>query len=116
MNEAKILLMFASKYEIQESNQSGVSVEYYFWGENGETFNNRGSIENGAYGVRRAKANLPVSAFVNIVAAPAIYNGTFEIKIGSDGKPVTNLVSLVLDDTVDVSIAAVPLKDTKTSK
>ena len=113
MNEAKILLMFASKYEIAESNQSGVSVEYYFWGQNGETFNDKGSLENGAYGVRRAKANLPVSAFMNIVAAPAIYNGTFEIKIGADGKPVTNLVGLVLDDTVDVSIAAVPVKDSK---
>lgn len=113
MNKAKILLMFANKYEITESKQSGVSVEYYFWGEHGETFDDRGSLNKGFFGVRRAKANLPASVYTNIIAAPAIYDGTFEIKVGADGKPVSTLIDLVLDNTVDVSIAAVPVKDSK---
>ncbi len=111
MNRAKILLMFAGPYEIAardgQAATSGCSVEYYFWGENGETLETNYSAENQPAGTRRSKANLSLEEFKNIVRVPALYDGDFEMKVGADGKPVMSLKHVEIDSSIDVSIKAV---------
>lgn len=108
---AKILITFAGPYSIPAQNgqpgMTGCGVEYFFWGENGETMIPQVHEGSAVKGVRRAKANLDVNEIYFITEVPGLYNGVFEIKIGSDGKPVTTLKSVTLDENFDVSITQV---------
>lgn len=110
MNRSKILVMYAGSYNIpardgQDAN-SGLSIEYYFWGENGETLAPKFGAD-GISGTRRSKANLNIELFDRKVQfIPAIYEGDFEMKVGSDGKPILNLTDL--DFISKVSITPAP--------
>lgn len=97
-NKAKILVLFANAYNIKdESNKvvCGTSVHYLFWGENGEQLLEQSEWdESKPVGVQRAKCSLDFDARKKIPIAPAIYEGTFQMAVGSDGKAVLKLVDV----------------------
>lgn len=96
MNTMKILLMFANEYDIKAedgSNVSGCTLNYYFFGENGEALATQ-EKESGAIGYQRAKCSIPFEYRPAAFRVPAIYDAQFEMSIGSDGKPVMKVVNL----------------------
>lgn len=101
MQKMRILVMAAMPYDIKNDDgtvNSGITVEYYFFPTDDslkpEFFNMEGLT-----GYRRAKAALQTVVSQNFCTIPAVYDGNFEMTIGSDGKPKLALrdVSLVAD-------------------
>jgi hypothetical protein len=114
MNQFKILLMYSGVVNIPASNGqsavNGLSVEYYFFGENGEQLQPKISAD-GVSGTRRGKVFLDEAMAKKVSFVPGIYNGTFEMSIGSDGKPVLKLTDI--DFVGKAQIAVMPEKDNK---
>lgn len=106
-SKAKILLMYANEYSLQDENGrqvSGCTINYFFYGEHGEAMKPQEGA-NGAIGYQRAKCSLPQEVRFSVIKAPALYEADFEMSIGSDGKPVMKVVGLQY--LSDVSITAV---------
>lgn len=96
MNKMRILLMYANPYDmIGEKGKSitGCTLNYFFWGDAGETLK---PIESttGAVGYQRAKCSIDLELRHKILKAPAIYDASFAMAVGSDGKPVLKVVDL----------------------
>lgn len=99
----QIILLYASQYSIVDEKtgviSEGITCNYYF-----NTDLHAEDNENGSKGTRPAKGTLNVSLFKKIVSAPGLYEATFDMNIGSDGKPVLKMVDL--DYICDVSIVS----------
>ena len=97
MNQMKVLLMYSGVLDISARDGhdaiDGVSVEYYFYGDNGEMVSPKVSAD-GVSGTRRGKSFMDSKIASKITFVPGIYNGTFEMKVGSDGKPTLKLVDV----------------------
>lgn len=93
--KAKILILFANTYNMVSENGnalSGCSVHYLFWGEDGEKLLEESQWDvSQPVGVQRSKASIDASLRVKIPIAPALYEGTFVLATGGDGKPVLRL-------------------------
>lgn len=102
--KAKILVLFANQYEMNEGgHMEGTSVHYLFWGENGEALLSQSEWDvNKPVGVQRAKVSLAKSMRQKLVIAPAIYEGSFEMKVGGDGKPVMKLIDVAYVSNVEI--------------
>ena len=118
--KAKILLMYAMPYSIKESGRDeveGVTLQYYFWGEKGETLAPKEYLDgiDKTIGMQRAKSSVDFALRKKLVTVPAIYEGEFEMTVGSDGKPVQKLTDI--DYVCDVRIeASTPFDATKSEK
>lgn len=101
--KTQIILLYASQYSIVDEKtgviNQGVTCNYYF-----NTDLHAEDNQNGSKGTRPAKGTLPASLFGKIVSAPALYDASFEMNVGSDGKPVLRIVDL--DYVCDVSIVS----------
>lgn len=110
----KVLLMYSGLIDIPARDGhdalSGVSVEYYFFGENGELLQPKISAD-GTSGTRRGKVFMDPEMARKVSYIPGIYNGTFEMSVGSDGKPVLKMVDA--DFVCKASITAAPEKESK---
>ncbi len=97
MNKMRILLMYVSPYTIVDDNtrteNSGCSIHYFFWGENGEQLKPVVS-ESGPIGYQRAKCSIDLGLRYKMPKAPAVYDAVFEMSVGSDGKPVLKVTDL----------------------
>lgn len=97
----KIILLFALSYAITDEGsgeiKKGISCSYYF-----NTELKPVSNDNGTIGTRPAKGSAPIGCLDKIKTAPAIYEASFDMKIGSDGKPVLTIIDL--DYVEDISI------------
>lgn len=106
-NKIDVLVLFANAYDIKDDsgNQvSGTSVHYVFWGDKGAAFQRISDFDgNGPVGYQRAKVSLSVDARKKIPIAPAIYEGTFTMTVGSDGKPVMKLIDVAYKCNVKFS-------------
>lgn len=89
-----IVVLFANPYSVDDDKRKGEKVEgvsvSYLYGESMEPMLH----PNGALGQRPAKCSLPVSSWDKFSSAPALYEGSFEMSIGSDGKPMLRLVDV----------------------
>lgn len=88
----KILLLYANQYSLKNEEgrlMEGVTCNYYF----NTSLEAVGNVD-GSVGTRPAKGSMPIQAFYKIKKAPAIYEADFDMKIGSDGKPVLSIVDL----------------------
>lgn len=107
-NKAKILVLFANQYQITdektgEVTNSGTSVHYLFWGEAGENLITQSEWDaSKSVGMQRAKVSLYFDARTKIPLAPAIYEGSFEFSVGSDGKPVLKLIDVAYVANVEM--------------
>lgn len=97
MDKLKVLLMYSGVIDIPARDGkealSGVSVEYYFFGNDGEMVEPRISAD-GVSGTRRGKVFMDAQMAGKVSYVPGIYDGTFEMNIGADGKPVLKLVDI----------------------
>lgn len=105
-NKVDILVLFANAYDMKDGETgeriSGTSVHYLFWGTGGDALK-RVIDFNGdkPVGYQRAKVSLPLDSREKIPVAPAIYEGTFTMTVGSDGKPVMKLIDVAYKCNVD---------------
>ena len=94
-NKAKIVILFANQYDMKDETGdklSGCSVHYMFWGEDGEVLASEVQYDpTKPVGVQRAKCSVDSVLRNKIVVAPGLYEGTFEMIVGADGKPVNRL-------------------------
>ena len=97
-NKVDILVLFANAYDLKDDSGkqvSGTTVHYLFWGESGSAFSRMSEFDNSKpVGYQRAKVSLPAEMREKLPIAPAIYEGTFQMTVGSDGKPVMKLVDV----------------------
>lgn len=114
MDTMKILVMFASELDIPASEGRealrGTSIEYFFFGENGEQVQPKICVD-GTVGMRRGKSFLNPEIIHKISYIPGIYEGKFEMQIGSNGKPTLKLVDMNF-----VGQAAITIKPEKEAK
>lgn len=114
MNKFKVLLMYSGSVDIPsrdgQQGVSGLSVEYYFFGDNGEMVLSKVSAD-GVSGTRRGKVFMEPQMINKVSYVPGIYDGTFEMTIGTDGKPVLKLVDI--DFVAKASITALEDKAAK---
>lgn len=96
MNKQRIMLMFANEYDMKTDDgkmMRGCVLNYYFFGTGGETLKvDRANV--GSVGYQRAKCSVDYDMRQKVVAAPAIYDAEFTMKVGSDGKPVLVVTDL----------------------
>lgn len=109
MNKFRIFLFYSGLVDIKarEGHDAveGVSMEFLFYGEHGEQVEPVVSAD-GVSGTRRGKSFLKADKVHKVSYVPGIYDGTFEMTVGSDGKPV-----LKLTDVDFVSPALISMKD-----
>ena len=88
----KVVVLFANPYSMDNDRggrSEGVSVSYLY----GDTLA-CSDHANGSKGQRPAKASLAVGKMEKMLNVPGLYDGSFEMSIGSDGKPVLKLVDV----------------------
>lgn len=111
-NKTDILVLFANAYDLKDDSGKqvqGCSVHYLFWGDKGSAFAHQSETDNSKpVGYQRAKVSLPFEARAKLAIAPAIYEGTFSMTVGSDGKPVMKLVDVAYKCNVEFQEKAVP--------
>lgn len=82
----EIIVLFASPYRIVDERtgevNEGISVSYLL----DPKFK---PVEgaNGQIGLKPAKASIETLELPNLIKAPALYEGTFNLKVGSNNKP-----------------------------
>lgn len=90
MQNMRILVMAAMPYDIKNDDgttgNSGITVEYYFFPTD-DALNPTMFNMDGLTGYRRAKAALQTAVSQHLGSIPAVYDGSFEMTIGADGKP-----------------------------
>lgn len=110
--KSKILVLFANAYSLKDEtgkSVEGCTVHYLFWGEGGEQLYSISEPNvSKSVGVQRAKVSLPIGFREKIMIAPAIYEGSFQMSIGSDGKPVLKLVDVAYISNVEMKEHVVP--------
>lgn len=103
----KIIILYASSYEMTDEKtgrfNSGVSLSY-FPSDSLAPLNN----ENGSFGKKAAKGTMPFERFGKISTCPAVYEATFEMAVGKDGKPTLNVVDVDYVGAIDAKIVPLP--------
>lgn len=108
----EILVLFANSYDMKDefgNRVAGCSVHYMFWGEAGSNLISQ-SVDDLSkpVGIQRAKCSLDIGKRQNVMIAPAIYEGDFEMTVGSDGRPVPKLLDLHYKCNVEMKEKVVP--------
>ena len=107
MNKMKILVTFASTWKMDNGN-SGMTLNYFMYGENGELMQARADVSGGPVGQQRAKCSLDVKDREKVTFVPGIYDAEMSMKVGSDGKPVLTVTDLTFIGKAEIRM--VPLK------
>lgn len=111
-SKTNILILFANAYDMLNEKQqqmTGCSIHYLFFGESGEALYEQSEWDvSKPVGVQRAKCSADASVRSRITIAPAIYEGTFEMRVGGDGKPVLRLVDVAYICNVDFKPTFIP--------
>lgn len=89
MNTMKILVTFANSYDIDGTR--GMTLNYFFWGEDGEAMTSKVTPVKDPAGVQRAKCAMPYETREKISFVPGIYEAKMGFRVGSDGKPVMTI-------------------------
>lgn len=97
-NKAKILVLYANPYDMiteEKEHLVGVSIQYLFWGENGEALVCQSEWNPlKPVGVQRGKCSMEKSFRERVVIAPAIYEATFEMGLDGNGKAVSKIIDI----------------------
>lgn len=119
--KAKILVNYVMPLEIPDENTGektvGVSLEYFFFGEKGETFMNCVTSKTDTSGIRRSKAFLRGEGWIDkFVSVPSIYEGDFVMQVDKDGKTKLTLSDLTYLDSFQILLNKDILADDKFDK
>lgn len=102
----KIILLYSKEYSITDENTNkkieGITSYYLFSEDLKPVFGTDGSL-----GLRPAKANLGYGKLSKLSKVPAIYDGTFEMSVDANGKPMLKLVDV---DFIEEFVAIPPFK------
>lgn len=101
MNKMKILVTYAGVWKM-DNGSTGMALNYFMYGENGEQMISRVDATGGPVGQQRAKANLDPAMRSKITFVPGIYDAQMGFKIGSDGKPVLTVEDLSFCSRVQI--------------
>ena len=97
-NNADIMIFFANAIDTKGEDGSdiyGCTVHYLFWGDAGTALAGQSEPDvKKAVGMQRGKSWVDYQIREKIRIAPAIYEGTFTMSVGSDGKPFLKLVDV----------------------
>lgn len=97
-SKAKILVLYVNPYDmLNEKGErlSGVSVQYLFWGEGGETLVEQSEWDvTKAVGVQRGKCSMDAALRVKMPIAPALYEADMSMTVGGDGKAVAKITDV----------------------
>lgn len=108
-NSAKIVVMFVNQYDVDGSK--GCSVNYYFVGEDGQVAYD--TTPSGPIGQQSAKVALSYDMRSKFPGVPGIYEGKFNMVVGSDRKPVLKLCDVDFIGRASVGIMDVSPKTSK---
>lgn len=93
-----ILVTFANAVDSKGDDGKpivGCTVNYFFLGEDNDGMNTRSEWDiSKPVGQQRGKSWSDYDLREKIPLAPAVYEGTFSMKVGSDGKPVLTLIDV----------------------
>ena len=96
MNTMKILVTFVNTYDMtRDGGNKGTTVNYFFWGNEGEMMNPLNDLSGGTVGQQRAKCSMPFEAREKFTFVPGVYEAAMGFKVGSDGKPVLSVDDIV---------------------
>ena len=101
MNKMKILVTYAGVWKM-DNGSTGMALNYFMYGENGEQMISRVDATGGPVGQQRAKGNLDPAMRSKITFVPGIYDAQMGFKIGSDGKPVLTVEDLSFCSRVQI--------------
>ena len=93
----QILVTYAKQYEI-EGGQKGTTVQYFFL----DAMGNFQKIDEN--GQQNAKVSLSHEARNKMPMIPGIYDGVFEMTVGSDRKPVLKLMDVEFIGRANISV------------
>ena len=85
----RILITYAKQYQI-ENGTTGTTVQYFFLDKTGSF------LKVDESGQQNAKVSLSYDSRNKMNLIPGIYEGEFEMTIGSDRKPILKLVDVEL--------------------
>lgn len=105
MNKMKILVTFANIWKMDNGN-SGLTLNYFMFGENGELMNSEQHLSGGPVGQQRAKCSLDPNMRDKVTWVPGVYDATMSYKIGSDGKPVLTVEDLAFVGKASIRMEA----------
>lgn len=103
----RILLTYVAPYDLTDERgqrRSGLSCQYCFFGEDGEAVASKTVNPSGASGWRQSKVSLPIDQMQNMISVPGVYDGEFDMRVGSDGKPTLILRDVRYVGTVNISL------------
>lgn len=96
--KTRILVTYMSSYDMkteQGDRRQGCSVQYLFYGENGEELESKPVTNGEPAGWRTAKDSIDINCASKFVFVPGIYDAEFKLRVGSDGKPVNRLTDVL---------------------
>lgn len=104
MNRQKILVTFANCYDVE--GVRGMTLNYFFFGENGELLQSINDLSGGPVGYQRAKCSMKFEDRGKISFVPGIYDAEFTMTVGSDGKPALKVADLTFVGKAEIRMAA----------
>ncbi len=111
-NKADILIFYANAIDStgeDGSSINGCSVHYLFWGEDGVALVGQSEPDvTKPVGMMRGKSWVDYALRNKIRIAPAIYEGTFTMTVGSDGKPALKLIDVAYKSNVEMKAYKLP--------
>lgn len=117
-----VVVMYGKPYELKDDEtkevRRGLTVEYYFFGENGEALKSVADANAGTLGIRRSKCSLSAELQEKLVYVPGVYKGQFIMDVNADGKPSLKLTdidfigkcNITLENQVDADADASAVK------
>lgn len=109
-DKLKVVIMFANPYEMTDETthevRRGLTVEYYIYGNDGDALKPAADAGSGALGIRRSKCSMDAAMREKLMFVPGIYDGQFEMNVGSDGKPTLKLVDIDYIGKCNISLDA----------
>ena len=100
----RFILLYANRYSMKDENgllREGITSSYIM----DERLSPQENTATGEKGFHPAKGAIPLECWDKIKQVPGYYNGSFKIKIGSDGKPVLTIQDLEFDSLITVAPA-----------
>ena len=105
-NKADIMIFYVNAIDNKGDDGnaiSGCSVHFLFWGNGGDALVGKSEPDvTKPVGMQRGKGWLPIKFREKVRVAPAIYEGTFNMTVGSDGKPVLKLIDVAYKANVEM--------------
>lgn len=86
----KVILLYARPYSISENGKTneGITIQYLI----SDNLNPVSTTDE--FGFRVTKGSIPLDQFKNIDKTPGLYDGSFTMKTGADGKAALKLNEL----------------------